>query len=157
MRLAVLLAQVVLALCLCLSGCRWSSANGADLLRAGEYNRAYETLTESTSPDPAAENYLAILYYLGIGTRRDLPRAATLFEHAARRGHSGAQLNLGILYLYGFGVPRDHARAFGWLQVASAAGNQRAVNYLPLLTDNLTGNQMRQARETVSALIVDMK
>lgn len=100
--------------------------------------------------DAGAQNALGIQYYLGIGRARDLKLATLWFEKAALQGNSSAQLNLGLSYLYGYGISRDSARAFGWFQAASTAGNSHAEPYLALLTDNLTGMQMRRARDAVA-------
>lgn len=138
------LVSVVLLLSAC--GPQGNTAAVADTPDSG---RSVAKL--AADDDPGAQNALGIQYYLGIGKARDLKLATRWFEKAALQGHSGAQLNLGMSYLYGYGVPRDSARAFGWFQAASTAGNIRAEPYLALLTDNLTGIQMRRARDTVSA------
>jgi TPR repeat protein len=146
--------RILLLIFCTILGCEPSQGDGTALLRAGRYEAAHRALSsEAVAGDPVAQLHLGIQYYLGLGTPRDMKIAARWFEMAAVQGNANAQLNLGFFNLYGYGIPRDHARAFGWFQQAQGARNPRAAIYLGLLTDNLTGMQMRQAREAVAAQI----
>ena len=62
----------------------------------------------------------------GRGVKKDLTRAADLFEKAATNGHSSAQYNLALLYLDGKGRPADEQKAVEWMQKAAEQGNAPA-------------------------------
>jgi TPR repeat protein len=83
-----------------------------------------ETLT--ARDDPGALLELASRYQQGRGVPRDLPRAAGLYERAAKLGNAEAQYNLGNLYLLGEGLPQDDDWAFTWYRAAARQGHALA-------------------------------
>jgi TPR repeat protein len=114
---------------------------------SGDYPRAAKLWREAArAGDPDAQNWLANLYYLGMGVRRDFRRAAHWYERAARRGHSGAQRNLGNLYRLGQGVQQDNLHAYLWYYAASQNGNETASIYLAMLDSKVTPNARMQGR-----------
>jgi len=105
--------------------------------------RAQMYLTENSGkggiPDeypwirPAAEaDYTYAIWYLGYiaQLRQDYPEAARLYEIAARRGLSVAQMTLSALYRNGLGVPLDDAKAEALLVMAAANGQWEAIRYI---------------------------
>ncbi len=100
--------------------------------------------------DAAAQNRLATLHYLGLGTAVDYPRAARWYKRAALAGNPDAQRNLGSLFRQGLGVPRDDIRAFGWYDVARRNGNPRAEGYMQWMTQYVGWNQQAFARRIVA-------
>ena len=111
-----------------LSACQ-GQHDGLRLLRAGRYSNALTALPPvATAGNAQAQNRLAIQYYLGLGTPRDLEAARCWFELAVRQGNTAAQTSLGAIYLNGYGVEREFEYAYGWLSAAaSTKGDPPAV------------------------------
>ncbi|MDP6344177.1 MAG: hypothetical protein QF491_11635, partial [Alphaproteobacteria bacterium] len=95
-----------------------------------------------------AEFDLARLYFRGHGKKRDLVKARRMFEAAAKKGHSRAQLFLGRIYYLGEGTPKDRAKAYFWLTLASAEQGQTAA----ILLDRLRGQMSREEIERAKKL-----
>ena len=73
-----------------LSACR-GQHDGLTLLRVGRYASALIVLQPAaTAGNAQAQNALAIQYYLGLGTPRDLAAARRWFELAALQGNAAA-------------------------------------------------------------------
>jgi TPR repeat protein len=95
---------------------------------SGDYAQALELWTSVADPtdgsqgDVNAQFELAWLYANGLGTAKDLEKAAYYFTKAAEQGHVEAQNKLGQLYLDGEGVTRDFAKAIQWLTAAAEQG-----------------------------------
>lgn len=71
----------------------------------------------------AAEIYkLGLAYYEGNSVPQNYEKAFELFQEAANRKYSDAQLNIGGLYENGYGVPQDYDKAFEWYQKAADQG-----------------------------------
>jgi TPR repeat protein len=94
----------------------------------GDYAKAFELWQKSADPtsdskgDKDAQFELAWLYTNGLGTPKDLEKAALYFGKAAEQGHVEAQNKLGQLYLYGQGVTQNRAEAITWLTAAADKG-----------------------------------
>jgi TPR repeat protein len=93
----------------------------------GDYAKALELWQSLADPtegvgDVKAQFELAWLYTNGLGTQKDLEKAALYFTKAAEQGHIEAQNKLGQLYLYGQGVTRDRSEAIKWLTTAGEGG-----------------------------------
>ena len=65
------------------------------------------------------------MYEISEGIARDLAKAATWYEQAARQGHAEAQLNLGVLFENGEGVPQSDERAAYWYSTRGAGPGPR--------------------------------
>ena len=116
-----------------------SGDSAAEAMAAGKYRLAGERFeAEAHRGDPAAQNSLGNLYYLGLGVNQDFERAAELYFAAARQGQAAAQLNLGNLYKQGLGVGSDPMRAFAWYKMADMHGNPMAEYYLTQLAIEFT-------------------
>ncbi len=95
---------------------------------SGDYAKALELWQgladpkEGSTRDVNAQFELAWLYTNGLGTPKDLEKAALYFTKAAEGGHVEAQNKLGQLYLYGQGVTQDCAQAIKWLTAAAEQG-----------------------------------
>jgi uncharacterized protein len=94
----------------------------------GDYGKALELWSSLANPpeasqgDAKAQFELAWLYTNGLGTAKDLEKAATYFTKAAEQGHVEAQNKLGQLYLDGQGVTQDRATAIKWFTAAAEQG-----------------------------------
>lgn len=125
-------------------------ASGRYADAAGYYAAAADT------GDPSAQNALANLYYLGLGTEVDPGRAAALYFDAARQGYAPAQLNLGNLYAQGLGVRQDALRAFGWYVMADAHGSPAAEYYLRQISLEYTLSPLQQSTAAERWRTLDM-
>ena len=55
-------------------------------------------------------------YEKGLSVKKDINKAITYFEHAAKLGYSCAYRRLAKLYLYGIGVEKDYKKAMTYLK-----------------------------------------
>ncbi len=129
-----------------------------ELFGRGDYSAALAGFgVRADAGDAAAENYLGVHYYLGLGAERDLKRAVGWFQRAATRGHAGAQRNLGIMYLRGLGVRQDKVRAYSWFYQSWRQGDPIAIKYLDFVSDYITPNQSTVARRWVEQFMRDAR
>lgn len=146
--LAIALITVAL---LAATGCSQSDEPVA-LFRAGKFARAFALFElRAANDDAEAINFLGIHYYLGAGVDRDFKRAAQYFQRAALIHDANAQRNLAIMYMRGLGLAQDNHRAYAWFYQSYTGGNSNAVQYLKMLSDNVTPNAAGKAREWVAA------
>jgi len=109
-----------------------ATANAA--LKSGHYLAASEMLTIAAEKgDPAAQNALGNLYYLGLGVARNDKLASQWYLKAALQAHSDAQINIARHYRLGLGLPRDDVRAYAWLAQARSNQNENAERHMKLL------------------------
>jgi hypothetical protein len=80
-----------------------------------------------------AQADLGTAYELGIGVKKDMRRAASLYQKAAKQGYAAAQTNLGVLYGTGEGINYDRKAAIYWLKKAAAQGDKIAQDNLIIL------------------------
>ena len=60
---------------------------------------------------------LGSMYERGVAVRkRDVKKAMSLYQDAAKTGHPGAMNNIGVMYAAGKGVTRDVIEARRWLR-----------------------------------------
>ena len=147
---------VILALGLLLAGCN----SGAEDPRAAFENQQYELardlwLPRAEAGDPAAQNAIGTIYYLGLGVGRNDDKALQWFEKAARQGHPGAQRNAGMMYLDGRGADQDYLTAYMWFYAADKQGNDSADMYINTLVNKLTPTQQIKARRTADQFIIN--
>jgi adenylate cyclase len=87
----------------------------------------------ATTPhrNEAAGKYRLAKEYSDVeGERRDLVRAAELFQQQAVQGYAAAQYNLGKLYRDGTGVSKDRAAAAKWFRAAAEQGHAKAQEHV---------------------------
>lgn len=86
---------------------------GALQLKANEPALALKSFDKSCSLGAAIGCFnLGNLHYEGIGTGKDLARAASLYQQACNAGSADGCVNLGNAYDDGEGVAKDSAKAF---------------------------------------------
>ena len=116
---------------------RASSATQA--MAVGQYKAAKNYYkAEADKGNPAAQNSLANLYYLGLGTSPNIDMAADLYFQSASQGFAPAQINLGNLFSQGKGVPQDSMRAFAWYRMSSISGSPIAELYMTQIATEYT-------------------
>ena len=94
---------------------------------AQDYKKSFEYYEMAAKQgDIVAINNLGSLYYSGIGTPKDMNKAAALFAQAADKGNEESALNLAFLYLSGNGVAQDNHKAMDYFVQAGQKGNLAA-------------------------------
>jgi len=128
------------------------AANPVDAIAQGQFRQAAKLLEKpAQSGSVTAQTTLGNLYYLGLGVKRDMPRAFRLYEMAAMSGNSSAQYNYALFHLHGYGVVAvDHVKAAAWLLIADDGGVLRAPIYLRNLSGMMNPNKI-QAAERLKA------
>ena len=80
---------------------------------------------------PDAQYRLAYMYEAGLGTAKDVQRAAELYRSAADAGYPDAENVLGVLYATGSdGLPKDDQQAVQWYRKAAEQGFAKAEKNL---------------------------
>ena len=104
---------------------------GTDAFNSGDYAGAAQAWeAKAAESDPEAMTNLALLYLKGLGVKRDVGKAAELYERAGQLGFVIAQFNLANLYYDGQGVSRDKKQAARWYAAAASGGHTKAQFYL---------------------------
>lgn len=75
----------------------------------------------------AGDYHLGLLYWRGLGGKRDTVAAAAFFQRAAEQGHAAAQTAYGIALRSGVGVERDDDAAIACFRSAVGAGDGDAM------------------------------
>jgi TPR repeat protein len=97
------------------------------------------TLQLANQGDHQAQNYLANMYFNGIGVQQDSVEALRLFKLAAAQGNPDAQYQIGLMYRTGKGVPQDNIEAVKWYQLSAAQGDAMAQHNLGFMYDHGLG------------------
>ena len=84
----------------------------------------------------AAAKLLAGMFGSGVGTDKDLIRAARWCRTAAEQGDAESQRMLGGMYRIGHGVAKDGAEALKWYRLAAEQGDMESQEAL----DELAGD-----------------
>ena len=122
---------------------------------SGDYAAAHGLWHVSAlAGDSRAQNFLGILYHLGLGVPRDLGRAVDWYTASAYGGNADAQRNLGTMYQFGLGVREDGALAYAWYHSSHGLGNHRASDYIKAMGNQLTPNQKLAARAKLRQALI---
>jgi TPR repeat protein len=125
---------------------------------SGDYETAislWRPLAENGDAD--AQNYLGIIYYLGLGVSKDYKKALEWYGRAAKAGHADAQRNYGDMINFGRGTQKDNYQAYKWYFAASQQGNKKAENQISVIaaSGNLSPNQQMHAKIEANEFIMD--
>ncbi|MFG1250184.1 tetratricopeptide repeat protein [Xanthobacter flavus] len=109
------------------------------MARYAQARRIWEAL-DAKDFGEAAFN-LGVLYEDGLGVRKDIPRALAYYRRGADNGSPKAVFRLGIVYWLGTAdIPRNEAQGRHYLELAAAAGDLEAAQYLNAAsTETLVG------------------
>ncbi len=129
-------------------GCSGRATDALDAFNQGDYELARRLWQPSAEQgDADAQNYLGILYHLGLGMDKDYRKGAEWYRRAAESGNAYAQRNLGTMYEFGLGVAQDEMQAYAWYYESALAGNKKARYYLAAMNTKLLPNQIVRARK----------
>src|SRR5436305_5237353 len=90
-------------------------------------------LLEENGNNNKSMNNLALRYYNGEGTEKNLEKAFYLYQKAAENGYIIAQYNLAMLYYNGEGTEKNLETAFHWYQKAAERDHITAQHNLGYL------------------------
>ena len=94
---------------------------------------------------------LAVMYQGGVGVQQDFARALPYLERAAAMGYAPSQYNLGVLLVQGKGTEPDPVLGYIWIYRAAKQGLAEANAAQPLVGQQLSLEQLREARHIVEA------
>ncbi len=78
----------------------------------GKFSRAARWFRMAADRGHAQSQYLlGLLYFWGLGVKKDCARALSLFQLSAEQGNDMAMLELGVIYIQGKDVPLDTEKA----------------------------------------------
>lgn len=126
----------------------------------GDYQSAFSGfISLANKGDLQAQNHLGVMYYLGLGRKRDTRKALKWFKSAAEKGFPGAQFNLANMYENGEAVQQDFIASYMWFYAAAEQGHERAEERMSLLLDDhkLFPNQSRLATELAKPYILNSR
>jgi TPR repeat protein len=124
----------------------------------GDYETAISLwLPLAENGDTDAQNYLGIVYYLGLGVSRDYKKTLAWYERAAKAGHADAQRNYADMINFGRGIQKDNYQAYKWYFAASQQGNEKAERQIGIIaaSGNLSPNQQMHAKIEANEFILD--
>lgn len=124
----------------------------------GDYSTAIKLWTPmAENNDTEAQNYLGILYSLGLGVERDYKKSLEWYERAAKGGHPDAQRNYGDMINFGRGTQKNNYEAYKWYFAASQQGNEKALRQIEVIaaSGNLSPNQQMHAKIDANEFILD--
>ena len=101
--------------------------DGIKAARGGQYDIALKKWDQLASDGhPGAKYEIGRMYYDGLGTKRDYPKAKQYFAGAATLGHPDAIFSLGQMYDFGRSVDPDYYLAVKWYRAAANFGHKKA-------------------------------
>lgn len=135
------------------AGCG-STSDPLAAFNKGDYSTALKLLQpRAEAGDRIAQNYMGILYQLGLGVERDDVKAVQWYVKAAENGDADAQRILGAMYYNGNGVPQNINCAYAWYYVASQNGHARASEARLSMANELTPNKTRIMENRIRAFL----
>jgi TPR repeat protein len=93
---------------------------------------------------------LADLYREGLGTTRDLRRAAALYREAAEAGDANAQYNYGVLSAIGIGTTQNWPEAYAYLSLAAYQNSAEAKDVLTSITGLISPEDLAAGKQMVA-------
>jgi TPR repeat protein len=108
-----------------------------DAFERGAWRSARRTL-ESVPVEKrraAGDYHLGLLYWRGLGGKRDAALAVQCFERAAEAGHPAAETAYGIALRSGVGAEKDNDHARALFRSAAGAGDRDAMVQLATMCE----------------------
>lgn len=114
---------------------------------AVDFNRAFKWyLSAAQDGHPVAQFNIGNMYSKGAGVTQNQNHAARWYLKAAEQGDVDAQYNIGNRYALGNGVSENLVEAYKWYLIASNNGDVDAGKNLSLLAEEMTENQINEAK-----------
>lgn len=99
---------------------------------------------QGSTTDPQAQYDLGVMYFKGIGVKKDPKTAYRWFYMAANQGHMRAQNDLAVLLSRGIGVRQNNSEAYIWFIKAAEQGFADSQFNLGMLLSHGQGRGMPQ-------------
>ncbi|HBP87371.1 MAG TPA: hypothetical protein PKK23_19165 [Nitrospirales bacterium] len=120
---------------------------GADAYKRGDYLTALQEWRPLANQlDADAQFLLGKLYAEGKGVPQNEKEAVRWWRISATQRHVHAQYSLGHAYAIGQGVPLDIVQAHMWLSLATAQGQQEALEERDEIATTMTATQIAEAQ-----------
>ena len=109
-----------------------------------DHEKAYHLYLQAAKQNHAAATYrVAVCNEIGVGTRKEPPRASAFYRKSASLGDTAAMYKLGMILLQGsLGEGKNPREAVGWLRRAAEQAdeeNPHALHELALLHETTAG------------------
>lgn len=104
-------------------------------------------------PDEALEFHTLAANARGAIRAADFSIDLERWRELAQRGDAGAQYKLGVLYANGRGAPQDFVEAYKWLNIAGAAGDEKAVAGREAVTRRMSPAQIAEGQRLARVAI----
>ncbi len=141
----------------CLSACG-QPGDALSAFESGDYEMAYELWSPlAEKGDVKAQNYLGIMYYLGLGRNKNYTRALEWYRRSAEAGYAAAQRNYADMFHFGRGTEKDIYQAYKWYFAAAQQGNASSEKQIGIISavGNLSPNQQMYAKIEANKFIPD--
>jgi TPR repeat protein len=92
-----------------------------------------------------------VMYAKGEGVEEDDAEAVKWYRKAADQGDAFAQYNLGVIYENGEGVSKNLVLAYAWFDIAAASGNADARKHRNRLENQISRQQIAEAKKISAA------
>jgi TPR repeat protein len=108
-----------------------------DAFEHRQWKRARGLLEQALASEEhtLGQYHLGLLYWRGLGGKRDVAAAVAQFERAAASAHAGAQTAYGIALRSGIGATKDDEKARALFLSAAAAGDCNAMVQLATMSE----------------------
>jgi len=109
-----------------------------------DHEKAYHLYLQAAKQNHAGATYrVAVCNEIGVGTRKEPPRASAFYRKAGSLGDTAAMYKLGMILLHGsLGEGKNPREAVGWLRRAAEQAdeeNPHALHELALLHESTAG------------------
>jgi len=100
---------------------------GLSAYKAYDYDQALILLRNAAEQGHEdAHNYLAHMYHVGLGVKKDLVQAVAWYQKGATLGNADSQNYLGLWYKSGDGGKKDFEQGLFWYKKSAAQGHPQA-------------------------------
>lgn len=106
---------------------------------------------------PPAQFNLGKKYDDGEGVKQDYKMAVKYYRMAALQGFTPAQMMLGGKYITGKGVASNYIEGYKWLYIAHLSGDNRAMNFMQIIHDDIPQEQIEEAIKRANSEIKTIK
>lgn len=108
-----------------------------DAFERGAWRAARRTLEELPVEKrrAAGDYHLGLLFWRGLGGKRDVAQAVDCFARAAQQGHPAAETAYGVALRSGVGAEKDNERARSLFRSAAGAGDGDAMVQLATMSE----------------------
>lgn len=122
--------------------------DGWTAMKENRFEEAMEILLPLAQAGNAdAEEFIGIMYAMGLGVERDDERAFDWYLRSSLKGHPGAQSGIGWYYEVGRGMPApDLVRAYAWYALSAIGGDPDAAISVNEVIKKMTPEEITRAQ-----------